>query len=346
MDQIVIVIADLYLSDAPAKFSRAGAPDASLPGLGQIARFGERVSLESGWRPWLAHALGRGDLARAEPASVAAAATDEAAEDSTATAWIATPLYVAAGLTTLHFDRRGILRPPRAQLEELALDFQQAFRHSDLKLTPLDSGDFILYQPAIRSVSTTEPARIADVAESLPRGAGAGVLRRLGAEIEMWLHEHPVNRARLAREELPISTLWLWGGGAPVLQGSAGERGRRGSSEFEAFGSDPYLRGLRWLDGHETQPLPQLGTAFGYPARRSSAVVVEAGRMLPANSNWSVLEALAELDRRFIAPAVSALRRQHVERISILANDRRLVLNARDHLKLWRRRRAGIDALQ
>jgi hypothetical protein len=47
--ELVIVIQDLYLPEAPA----AGVPLA-LPGLEFVARFGTRVSLAHGWRAWLA----------------------------------------------------------------------------------------------------------------------------------------------------------------------------------------------------------------------------------------------------------------------------------------------------
>ena len=420
MREIVIVITDLYLSPAPAlrdptAFTDSNSAASALPGLEQIARFGERQGLADGWRAWLARWLGRSDLAQAAPASVAAASVAAAAntmpavavapaafvaptasvappasvapavnqgpppvqgvaQQSAARAWIATPVHFAAGLTALHFDRRGILRLPRAQLEPLALDFQRSFLDSHLSLAPLDSGDFLLFQPAVPEVRTTEPARIAgaDVAAALPNGAGATVLRRLGAELEMWLHEHAVNRERASRNEPPISTLWLWGGGPATLSGASSSHDSASarlpvsahvavatplvapapapasptaSDLPRAFGSDSYLTGLWRLCGSDTRPLPeQIDSAFSYA--QSAVVVVEAGQGLRTNESWTLYDALANLDRRFIAPAVEALRRDDVDAVSILANDRRLVLNPRDHFKIWRRPRTGLAGLR
>jgi hypothetical protein len=49
--------------------------------------------------------------------------------------------------------------------------------------------------------------------EFLPTGDDTAVQRNLLSEIEMALHEHEVNLAREASGQLPINSLWLWGGG-------------------------------------------------------------------------------------------------------------------------------------
>jgi hypothetical protein len=315
--ELVIVIPELYLPEAH------DAP-AALPGLDQIARFGAATTLEHGWRAWLASWVGRDDLALA-PVSTVAAATRLQEIVGHATTWIATPLHLAAGLTTLHCDARSLLRLSPAEQNELTLDFERCF--PNMRLVPLDSGEFLLLQPSTPPVVTTEPARIAGahVADALPRGEGAAQLRRLGAEIEMWLHEHPINLARARRNERTISTLWVWGGGTgvPVARTLAHSLPR-------AFGADSYLQGLWRLCGGEIQSLPQQLEAT-YAA--SAALVLRGSE-------------LVELDRQFVSPAVQALRRRSVQRVSILANDRLLVLTPGGLRKFWRRPRPALESLR
>jgi hypothetical protein len=326
MHEIVIVISDLYLPDTP------GVPPVALPGLDRIARLGERLPLDRGWREWLARWVGRPDQQQAPVSTIAGAGHADAA-----TTWMATPLYLAAGLTTLHFDARGILRLSAGELEALALDFSRAFH--DVSLVPLESGEFLLLQSVAPVAITTEPARIVggNVAASLPKGAGAPTLRRLGAEIEMWLYEHPINVARAGCGELPISTLWIWGGGArTTLRPSSAALPR-------AFGSDSYLQGLWRLCGGEAQSLPQqLDATYA----GSVVLAVEAGRMSRANTPWSLPELLAEVDRRFVMPALELLQRRSVQRVSILANDRLLVLNSGSLRKFWRQARPVLERLR
>jgi hypothetical protein len=272
-------------------------------------------------------------------------------------------VHLIAGLTSVHFDRRSILRPPGAELKQLAADFQRTFRDPELRLEPLSSGDFLMLGPSMPKAETTEPARllVRGVAEALPGGAGATALRRLGAEIEMWLHEHPVNETRARRGEPPVSALWLWGGGplAPPIEGSprgrrsgvedrgAGERSTAGAVTELAFGPDAYLAGLWHLHGGESRPIPdRLEEVFGYPHAQRAALVLEVAQVLHSNLKWTLVEALGELDRRFISPALEALRRSDLERVVLVANDRQLIVRSRNRLKLWRRPRLGFEGLQ
>jgi hypothetical protein len=266
------------------------------------------------------------------------------------TAWIATPVHLIAGLTSLHLDRRSILRLPRAHLESFAADFRRVFETSGFRLEPMSSGEFLMYGPRTPSVATTEPARalVGDLGESLPKGADASVLKRLGAELEMWLHEHPVNQARSKHGEPPVSTLWLWGGGPATSSATGvGSIDSHGAATDLAFGADAYAAGLWRLQGGESWPLPdQMSDVFGYPHAQRAILFAEVAPMLHANSRWTVFEALAELDRRFVSPALAALQRGAVESVVLIANDRQLLVRRGDRLKLWRRPHLGIEGLR
>ena len=68
--------------------------------------------------------------------------------------------------------------------------------------------------------------------------------------------------------------------------------------------------------------------------------------MLHLNPQWTVLEALAEIDRRFVSPAIAALGEGGIESVVLIANDTHWRVRRRDRFKLWRRPRPGISALQ
>jgi hypothetical protein len=286
--------------------------------------------------------------------------------------WLATPVHLVAGLTSLHLDRRSILRLSADDLAELARQFQRVFHDSGFVLEPLDSGDFLLFGPRMPVAQTLEPARAMgnSIADAQPVGAGDPALRRLGAEIEMWLHEHPVNNARARRGEAPVTGLWLWGGGpSPAPRGhgtghpgesAAANTGQPGgipqlsdthpanaASSDIAFGSDAYLAGLWASIGKKVFPLPQqLTDVFRYPQARRAALVIEIAPMLHSNPRWTFFDAVAQIDRAFIAPAVEALGVAKLERLVIVANDHQLILRARDRFKLWRRIPPGLSGLQ
>jgi hypothetical protein len=357
--EIVIVIRDLYLEPEQAGMdSRRAAPSATdaapevAPGLAQLARFGDKAALPEGWRAWTARWLGLPQWADAPAASVAAAALEDAPADGAV--WLATPVHLIAGMTSLHFDRRSVLRLPEAELDLLATSFRDTFRGSGFDLRPLGSGELLLTGSEVSlGAATTEPARLllTSVAEGLPKGGGARALRQLSAEIEMWLHGHPVNDDRAQRGALTIAALWLWGGGAPaVFRPAAAARDTPPREAGDAaYGSDAYLHGLWRLAGGEIRPLPVDWMAvIGEPRAQRALAVVEVAELLHANGSWSLADAVADIDRRLISPALAALRSGKLDRLIVLANDRRLTLRPADRWRLWRRMRTvpnGLEAL-
>ena len=342
MREIVIVIADLYLdreAARPVALPGSGAsPGAHVTrGLGQLARLGERRSLPQGWRAWAAHWVGLPQYAHEAPASVAAASLADVPADRAV--WLATPVHLTAGLTSVRFDRRSLLRLPGAELAALAASFRDTFRGSGLALHPLASGELLLSGPPSSAPTTTlEPARVplTSVAAALAAGEGAPALRRLSAEIEMWLYGHPVNDDRARHGALPVAALWLWGGGAPARSRPAAAR----AIADAAFGSDAYVRGLWRLAGGESRPMPvDWSAVIDEPRLERALVVVEIAELLHARGDWNLTDAVAEIDRRLLSPALTALRRGELERLALLANDRCLSLCAADRWRLWRRLR-------
>jgi hypothetical protein len=249
---------------------------------------------------------------------------------------------------TARVPDRSVLRLRDEELKALAVSFRDVFRGSGFDLHPLVGGELLLSGAAITApATTTEPALIPliRVAEALPAGEGAPVLRRLGAEIEMWLHGHPVNEARARGGALPVATLWVWGGGAPALSPPAASR----EIPDAAFGSDAYVRGLWRLAGGEARPMPvDWAAMIGEPRAQRALGVVEVAELLHANASWGLAEAVAEIDRRLISPALAALHRGELHRLVLLANDRVLTLRALDRWRLWRRTRkvrTGLEGL-
>jgi hypothetical protein len=339
--ELVMVIADLYLprgTDAAAP--ELAASFAPLPGIESAGRFGERAALAHGWREWLASHVGRADLCGLAPACVAAAAQPQAAGGATVS-WIATPVHLSAGLTRLHLDHRGLLRLLPAELAALASDFRRTFTSPGFSLVPLSSGDFLLSTSGLPCIATPEPARCAggDVAQCLPQGPGAAPLRRLVAELEMWLHAQALNEARLQRDELPVSALWLWGCEGRTVAPEQHAAQHPGV----AFGADAWLAGLWHLQRSACRALPErLEEVLAQTGADRAVVVAQVGGELQRAREGSLAQALARLDQRFVSPALQALRRGELARVTLLLNDVAATLRHGSRLRFWRPRRAGL----
>lgn len=204
----------LILTDAPARplEPRAGEDWPRLPAL-EFLLARARVSAHGAgdWRRWLLAAQGAG----AAPSSLADLAAGVLG-DAGSGHWLATPVHWVAGLDTVRLHPRGLLTLNAAHAALLAEDFARVFAGSGWQLRATAGRELLLAGPSGLRADSDDPELW--LGESprpgLPRGAGAMALRRLGSEIEMWLHEHAVNRERQRAGDWPVSALWLWGGAA------------------------------------------------------------------------------------------------------------------------------------
>lgn len=368
MEEVVIVISDLYLTSAA---EAASIRRVDLPGLGHIARYGTGESLTHGWRPWLAAWAGQAALGTEAPATVASAAARPLANhNETHTVWLATPVHLVAGLSSVHLDERGLLEVELGVRQTLAAEFNSLFAGSGFRLEALPAAGFLMRGPPLANVSTVDPARVlgASINEALPPASQAPELRRLSAEIEMWLHEHPANQQRAKRGRLPITALWLWGGGvaresvsmesetfstqladtvpASAVRGAALLAATALPPPGLAFGRDPYLHGLWRATGSSAQRAPgDFEEVLGHSSRRA-VFVVELSEAFDTHRTWTLRDALVDADTRWVVRALAALRRGDVTRVTVVANDHKLSLGPRDRLKLWRMPRPALTALQ
>ncbi len=316
MPRLTLVLRDLY----PARLDEATR--AALPRLPALERWlaqGAAQAAPGGWRKWLWHEFGDASQAAAPPASIAGAAVAGAA-DAGASAdpplWLATPVHLMAGLDTVRLHPAGLLTLDAGEQAALSVDFARVFAGSGHSLHATGRRELLLAggaPVAPGNVHSHDPARWlgTEPRNAFPTGDGAQPLRRLGAEMEMWLHEHPVNLARVERGLLQANALWLWGGGAPALAGGMAV----GTPQATAWAEDLYVDGLACLRG-----VSMAAGAQRWPAAHGDALAVcELGASPDAPS-------LLALEREWLAPAFEHWRDGAVQNATLLAGDRAYTL--------------------
>jgi hypothetical protein len=122
-------------------------------------------------------------------------------------AWacLATPVRYTVEMSNVRLGREGILQLDANTAAGLAVDFNQVWRDSGIRMLAGRFADlFCIFDSPLR-VATQDPERVLDrhIEEFLPQGEDAPRLRRLMSEMEMWLFERVP----------PVNGLWLWGGG-------------------------------------------------------------------------------------------------------------------------------------
>ncbi|MBV8307604.1 MAG: hypothetical protein JO274_09000 [Gammaproteobacteria bacterium] len=341
MRTLVIVVPDLYLPRELRGEALHPAAFAGVPGFEQVARFGTRVALRNGWREWLLARTGRAELARVAPACIAAAALAAPRNEPppNSVPWIAIAVHLRAGLTRVHLDHGGLLRLSSPEQLELAAGFGRTFGSSGHALTPLPAGEFLLDTPGLAAVPTAEPERCVggDSGELVAGGTGGAPLRRLLSEIEMWLHTQPLNAVRVSSGAAPVTALWPWGSSGRIVRPEL----RPSPQAPLAFGRDAWLEGLWRLQGQEVRAPPQrLETILAGPAG-AGVLLAEAGGELHADRD-TLADAVSRIDRRYVSPAVAALRNGTLDELALILNDAHLQLQRASLRRFWRRARGGL----
>lgn len=327
MQRLTLILSDLYLPEEASRADAVASPF-PLPGLTALLRVASATPVRPHWRAWLAAELGLQELSEDSVAQVAAAAVVPAREAGSA--WLATPVHLAARLDHVRLADRGLLTLREDERLELCAQFARQFG-PQYQLHAGNGRDLLLTGLSPSAVATLDPARLldTDVAPALPRGSDAPELRKLGAEIEMWLHGSPINEARDRAGALRISALWLWGGGAD--RGSTPDNLRSGTS-VSMQGSDSYLAGL----AHRASLPPLAPAALGLAALDPHAAhqVVELSPM-----SGAAHQSLDRFDERWCVPARAALERGALSSLDVVANDTCFRITAAMRWRFWRPRR-------
>ena len=234
-------------------------------------------------------------------------------------AWVcvATPVHFVAGMTSVSLTEDGVLHLDAAEALALAEDFNRVFGGAGARLVANPAAGMLCVFDAHFDVATCDPADLVggEVFAYQPPGRDAPRLRRLMSEIEMWLFDHAANRIRTAAGRLPVTALWLWGGGGVLT-------------------STPQVQG--WTSGRD--PLfSALGALSAPGARQAGVAVIEEQ---PGSAAW------AQAQDRWLAPAVVALQDGRIERLDLSAGQRRFSVTRRFGLRFWRRARPWWESFE
>lgn len=172
----------------------------------------------------------------------------------------------------------------------------------------------------------------------LLRGGDSARWHALVNELQMLLHEHPVNAEREARGELPINSVWFWG---------AGHLQQPSTRAFQYVAADdPLALGLAQAAGAQAQSLPADGGTWLAGAGDIGVALLYLDWLAPAQrygdaQRWRV--GLARLEQAWLIPLLAALRNGRIGMLTLyLAGEEQLlrVEATRSDLRyFWRRSR-------
>ncbi len=178
------------------------------------------------------------------------------------------------------------------------------------QLSAPDPQRWYLALPQCPALITCAPQQAAgvDIDPFLPAGADAARWHATMNELQMLLHDHPVNAARAERGEPAINSLWFWGNGElpDVVQAPAAE----------ICADLPLAQGLARHAGIRCAPVPE---SFARWQQGAAPLVVLDALEWPHHysdvESW--LEQFEQLDYHWLRPAATALRSGQLASITL-----------------------------
>ncbi|MDB5887590.1 MAG: hypothetical protein JWM03_462 [Rhodocyclales bacterium] len=316
----------------------SGLPEAlnglALPGLSALLAHADvRHAVPYSLDAWLAAQFG---LANNAPFAAIRLAGEEDEAPATDTSW------VCADPVGLRFARQHLLLDGPAALDLQAHEMTSLF--DDLDKTFADVGKFrftslhhgyIALDAAHADKLAVTLAPLCDVedrpvAHFQPQGAQAAWWSHLANELQVFCHNHPVNKAREARGAAPLNALWLWGAGCSP-SGLTPPAARLAAHRVD---SSPLLSGL--------VRLAQTTIEAFEPTHAAGWILLDALHE-PAKqrdmARWS--QALQMLDTAVFMPLSQQIRTRKITRLALVSpGDTTLAsfdIGPTPRWKIWRR---------
>ena len=234
--------------------------------------------------------------------------------------WLrAQPIHFAAGLDRLTtVPLRGQARMSVAERESLTPMLVDHLQSTGFELHEGADGEWLLRSEAPLQVQTVTPEfAAANPAEDiLPRGRDAGGLRRLMTELQMLLHEHPVNTQRQLRGLPALNAIWAHGEG--MLSDV------KAMTLPAAHGDDVYLRGIYRLHDQPIQSHPSDAATLLRQLSGPTVAVIDVNDADTLETKWLV-------------PLSRALKSGAIARLTVMFDSWQVAVGRADLFKLWRR---------
>jgi len=276
----------------------------ALPALTRLLQRARRLPDAPDWQAGVMRTLGMQGVPAVAVAAAALPGTPRGASIC-----FAAPVHVVAGISRVHLPPGGRLLPDAAEDAAWRAAFNDEFGSSGAALhAAAAAGSWLLLAPCAAGARDVAPELL--VGETLDRSPATDdvqrALRRLGAEAEMWLASHELNRRRERRGEPVLNAIWFWGGAQTVaLPQAAALRGI-----VAGHGADAWLAGLAAWAGTSLVNAGDWGAALqSIPLQGPSAARAGDGLVLvaPAPASEPTASHWQGLDEKWFAPAALAL---------------------------------------
>jgi hypothetical protein len=311
-----------------AALAEASANDA-LPAMDALRWLGGRGRLVCGepraWREWLLEPVGGADLLARWPAGPAVALENGLTAAGPGSWCLAQPVHLAAGLDHLRLAPLAQAVPTEEEAGAFGALFGSHFGTGELTVAAFVHGTWLLRCTRSIDCWTQPPDAVVghDVHDFMPAGRDGAWVRSLANEIQMLLHEHPVNQRRERAGQLPVNGWWLWGFGEATARTPTDGVGR-----WDLRGDDGWLRAIWHALG---------GDAGDVTAAGSDTLCGETLIALAQPPARRIEESLQYVDTGLLATLASSVRAGSLQSLDLSIGGATVHIDSSARFRFWRR---------
>lgn len=251
--------------------------------------------------------------------------------------WLrADPVYLQPDRDRLLLSDNELLQVTQAEADQLVAEILQTFSADGWVLKAARPGRWYLKPSRAPRLQTTPLGDVVghDIHPYLPRGKDGRPWHTVLNEVQILLHTAAANAAREARGQLPVNSLWFWGGGRlPAM---------KPVPWTHVYSQEPVSLALARLAGVTSRDRPPDFAAWARLATPSGAhlLVLDQARAAVQYHQHDAWRAFIEsLERDWIEPAWKAIKRRELHALVVCDDQgRRYRLTSSGARRWWRRR--------
>ena len=270
--------------------------------------------------------------------------------DNKAMAWClrADPVYLVPDRDELMLSGPEVLSLSMSEAEYLATELNVLFEEDGWCLEAITATRWYLHLPEDPQIITSDlsQARGQSINHFLPGGPEGKQWHRIMNEVQMVLHTSEVNIERQNHGQLPVSSLWFWGGGRLPEFGH--------SCWSQVWSGEALSRGLAKITRTPCFPVPENGKAWLSRVNAPGEHLIVCDDFAPfveglqqgqqqGNSDaWC--KARQKFGSEWLIPLLEALRNGELDELTLNPCDGRTFSLTKNRLKYWWRRRRPIGS--
>lgn len=247
----------------------------------------------------------------------------------------ADPVHLRADKTALRLFPADQLALTQDETDQIIQSLNEHYRSDGLEFAaPAPSRWYVSSNKPV-SLST-QPLSIVsgkDIREYLPRGEDAAYWTGLFNEIQMLLHNHPVNLQRRDNRQPEVNSVWFWGGGELPVDGQP--------TSYTVLGNDLLTQGLAIFSSARFENAEiSMDTVSRIATNEQNSLLIVRDDLLSSVScgDFNVwCEVLKKIEQDLFKPLLSALKKGKIRSIELLpCNGRGYLIRRTQLLKFWK----------